>query len=290
MIVALTSRGNSAGCTTIGFPLAFELAKTGKVCVVDLKNNQDYQKLLGIKSTHCIDNLITVMGVDDKFIKLEQHLHKFDSIDVVLGTRIELSNYLLSRSDRIVDLLESLSNIYDYVLIEVPDNLLLDLRKSLAITPIHVLEQNMLLIREYNDVLKSGILDGIIIVNKLDDTVYPSSEVFTQGFPKSNLLFIGFSNKVRELINLTIRNKGKFPNKAGKGTVQFYSVIEQLASIVQRSKPKKKKSEDIDEFFAMFDETLRQEKPAPKKQPTKKVQKKKKNMFGSLFGRKKVSK
>ncbi|MNM46031.1 CobQ/CobB/MinD/ParA nucleotide binding domain protein [compost metagenome] len=239
MIAAVTSKRGGTGSTTIAVLSSICLSKgfKRKVCLVDLQYNSDIYKILGVKRNQGIDGLITSLGFDNKDVKLEEHITNYDGLDVIQGTRVTLSTYLYKRSHNIKLLLDKLEDLYDVVILDMPDGELYEelLENGSSIFPLNVMEQNMLVVLEYQEEMRNGLLPGLVIVNKLDNTIFPEKNLFEKNFLKKSLYFLPYSDKVKNLLNLhTSGNAGKGIKLKNISTTGFYNGINQISSTLNQ--------------------------------------------------------
>ena len=267
MIVSVTSKRGGSGCTTLAITLSLVISKMAKsVCLLELNSSQDYSKLLNLSATKSIDSLITEIGFNSEYTSINNYLYKYDTLDVLLGTRVDMQRYLYNRSERIKDLLEALDEKYDLVVVDITDDKLYEELKDLNVKmfPVHVLEQNMLVAIEYRKDMNTQSLDGVVVVNKLDNSIYPNQSLFSKVFPDSEIVYLPFANSLRNFNNLTIRNKGAVP----LGTLtkeSFYPEIKNLCSKIinisdKFSNAKENESEDLDSFFSNLEPKKKQER------------------------------
>lgn len=267
MIISVTSKRGGVGCTTLAITLSLVMSKMNKsVCLVELNSSQDYSKLLNLNSSKGIDSLITEIGFNSEYTNIDDYLYKYDSLDVLLGTRVDMQRYLYNRSERIKDLLQALDEKYDLVVIDITDEKLYEELRELDVRmyPVHVLEQNMLVAIEYRSDMKKSSLDGLIVVNKLDNDIYPAQKLFSKVFPDTEIVYLPFSNSLRNFNNLTIRNKGSVP-LVSLVKESFYPEIKNLCSKLitlsdNYNSAKKSCTEDLDSFFSNLEPRKKQEK------------------------------
>lgn len=229
MITAVTCRKGGSGVTTLTLSLATVIkSKKIKTVIVDLKNQQDYSKILNIKNRRCIDYLITGLGFNNSTgIELSDGIYDYNGIDVIQGTKTALQGYLYRHVNEVANLLEYLEETYDLVIIDVKDDQLLDKLVDVGVNifKIHVLDQNMLLTSLYQDVMEDSNLQGILVVNKMDKRVYPPAKVYKEVFKGKKITFLPYSPNVAGIINETIRNKGQFPTKILNSEPKYYEGV-----------------------------------------------------------------
>ena len=234
MITAVTCRKGGSGVTTLTLSLATIIkSKQIKTVIVDLKNQQDYSKILNIKNKRCIDYLITGLGFNNSSgIELSDGIYDYNGIDVIQGTKTALQGYLYRHVNEVANLLEYLEEVYDLVIIDVKDDQLLDklIDVGVNIFKIHVLDQNMLLTSLYQDVMEDSNLQGFLVVNKMDKRVYPPAKVYKEVFKGKKITFLPNSPNVAGIINETIRNKGQFPTKILNSEPKYYEGVVNIAN------------------------------------------------------------
>ena len=119
MITVVTSKRGGTGCTSLALVYSILLSKQKrKVCMVDLKSNNDIVKLLKIKTNSSIDNLLSEFGVHNKFSGLEDNICTQGGLDVIPGSVVNMKNYLLTKASKIKDLLLILEGRYDDVILD----------------------------------------------------------------------------------------------------------------------------------------------------------------------------
>jgi cellulose biosynthesis protein BcsQ len=255
MIAAVTSKRGGTGSTTIAVLSSICLNKSfkKKVCLVDLQYNSDIYKILGVKRNQGIDGLITSLGFDNKDVKLEEHITNYDGLDVIQGTRVTLSTYLYKRSHNIKLLLDRLEDLYDVVILDMPDGELYEelTENGARIFPLNVMEQNMLVVLEYQEEMRNGVIPGLVIVNKLDNTIFPEKNLFEKNFLKKSLYFLPYSDKVKNLLNLhTSGNAGKGIKIKNISTTGFYNGINEISKTLNQEinfEKSKKINETLDD-------------------------------------------
>ena len=285
MNIFTTSKRGGSGATTINVITALIAAKQfgKKVCILDLNMKQDYATLFKLDQRKNIDNLITELGIDDEYIKLDDYIYPYDKIGVILGTKLNTQTYLYKRSSKIRDLLTRLNKQYDLVFCDITDGPLYKELVSLGVEfyPINVVEQNMLSMSEYRKVMKDGNLKGAIILNKLDNSVYPDQSVFTKAFPGNKLFLLPYTKNIRNFLNITIRNGGIVPLKDVVKDKPFYMEVQSICKYIANLSDK-----DVKESKPEVDRTsVLDNKPKPSNISLSK-KKKKSNKFSllSIFG------
>lgn len=205
MIVAITSKGGGAGCSTISLVSTIILSKhfNRKCCLVDLRDNNDLVKLIKIRTQASINNLISDFGINNKFTTLEENTVEYNGIDVIPGVTTPVRNYLLKKTTKIKELLQELEKRYDVVVVDISDSELYQtlLSIDLKILPVNVLEQNVLLISKYKEEMSSGFLKGIVVINKLDNKVWPYDSLFKKAFSKDRIFLLPYSPDLRSSVN-----------------------------------------------------------------------------------------
>lgn len=285
MNIFITSKRGGAGATTINVITSLITAKqfNKSVCIVDLNMKQDYSTLFKLDQRKNIDNLITELGIDGEYIKLEDYIYPYDKIGVVLGTKINNQTYLYKRSSQIKDLLDKLNERYELVFCDISDGLLYSDLISLGVDfyPINIVEQNMLSVSEYRKVMKDGNLKGAIILNKLDNSVYPDQSVFMKAFPGNKLFLLPFAKNIRNFLNITIRNGGVVPLKDVAHEKVFYTEILNICKFIATLSDKDLASVkvDVDDDYSILDN-----KPKAKPKVTPKKKQKSKFSFLNIFG------
>lgn len=231
MIISVTSKRGGTGRTSVAIILALNLAKHhGKsVCLVDLKQSNDIIKLLKIKTDATIDKLISPLGFGGEFTKVEDNICTYDAIHILPGTCIQLPTYLYKSSNYVLALLQYLESEYDFVVLDIDDSMLYeDLKsKQLGMYPLHVLDQNMLVVAEYQQDMRTGGLEGLILVNKVNDKVFPGRNEYSRNFDAKSVYFLEESLVVRNTLNRVDRHKGI--NFAAIVKTGFYREVDRIA-------------------------------------------------------------
>lgn len=283
MIVAVTSKRGGTGSTSVALILSLCLHKNNKkkVCLVDLKMNNDIGRLVGIKGRSSIDALITELGFNNDTIQLSDLTYSYSGISVLTGTIVTAQYYLYKRSKQIKNLLDELDRLYDVVVLDMDDGMLYQDLKDIGmnIFPVHVLEQNMLVIKEYQDAIQSGLLPGYVIVNKLDNAIYPEQSQFLKNFRKDSLYFLPYTKELKSMMNSSGKSLKNQLDLKTVGKTQFFQEILNLSQdLAKKAKRVIVERNDLpDDEDSMFAQDIRSSEPdKPKK-------KKKKKSFFSMF-------
>lgn len=289
MLVSVTSKKGGTGATTVALTLATLISKTNlKCCVVDLKSSQDYAKILNLDPSSNLDHLITELGINNEFIKVSDNIHKYGSMDVLLGTVVELNGYLFKKAMRLKELFEYLEDSYDIVLIDMKEDRLSTKLNNLGLTiyPIHVMDQNLLVTSLYQDEMKKE-LHGALVINKVNDSIYPDRKVFQSIYSNKDIFFLPYSNNVGGFLNETIRNGNLATKLLAKDQV-FITEIKKLLNLVLKvNKEYNEKylsfSEDSGSSFKEFLENAdKLQKGTKKPKAANKTVKSKKGIFSFL--------
>lgn len=300
MIVAVTSKGGGPGCTSVSVILSLCLNATQnqKVCLVDLRNSNDIGRLLGIDTTSCIDDVITDLGFDNSFIKLSDVIYEYGGIGVIPGTAVQLNTYLYKLSTYIKNVILALDKLYDIVILDIKEGLLLsDLKsKGLNIFSVNMLEQNILTIFEYQRDMGQNNLDGLVVVNKYSPEVEPYKDNFIKNFNKKRLFFLPNDYLVKSTLNKINPRKGLDLRTLSR--TDYYKEITRLADTIKNYKTYYQESQlktEEEDIEVMISRCLDDKKSSTSKNPQKmknieqrnKPEKKKtrKKRFGFFRGR-----
>lgn len=228
MIVSITSKRGGTGCTTLALTAAVCMTKkfSRKTCLVDLKTGNDIARLLTVKNNYTIDNLITEIGINTEYINVSDSIYNYNGLDVLPGTVVRMPMFLYKRTSKIKDLLSYLDSMYDLVILDIDDGLVYKELKSLGLDtyPVNVIDQNMLSVLEYQYDIRKGTIKGLIVVNKMDNSVYPSRTEFDKNFNKDRLFYVPESNRIKHLMNRVMTDG--FNLKQMSSTEYFKSVFE----------------------------------------------------------------
>ena len=277
MIVAVTSRRGGTGCSTISLVMSSILKShlEQRVCLVDLKDNNDTTKLIRVDTSASINNLISDFGLNNRFTTMEENLINYNGISILPGVKSPIRNYLLKKTTRIKELLLQLEKDFDVVVVDVEDGELYRtlLSAEVNMLAINVLEQNSLVMCEYQEEMASGFLQGVMILNKVDARVWPYESLFRKAFSKDRIFLLPYSAELKSTINhygvkLDLISNTKF----------FEELMEVCKFIKDKTKDYNEKlglgkegELDLSDIFEVF----------PKASTKKKS--KKKGFFSSLF-------
>lgn len=205
MIYAITSKKGGCGRTTVALLTSILTASkvSGSTVLADLSYGNDvYSLLKAHKPNASIDNLISAVGLDPHFVSFEENLVDVQGLFFLPGTQVNQTRYLEKRYTNVKDLLELLHVKFNSVIIDVDYALYEDLVDlGLPITPIHVLEQNILNIQKYQEEMKLGVYDGFYVVNKYNKNVYPDLSFFDRNFKKGSLIVLDNDTELMSSVN-----------------------------------------------------------------------------------------
>ena len=139
--ILLTSSVASEGKSTTNMNLAITVAETGaKVVVVDCDMRRpNVARLLGQKGDIGLSNVL----VNDCTVKSAVHKTKYTNLDVLLAGKIPPNPAELLSSDKMKELVDSLSADYDYIFFDTP--------------PINLVTDAALI---------SSLADGVVLVSR----------------------------------------------------------------------------------------------------------------------------
>lgn len=283
MITAVTSKRGGTGCTSVALVYALLLSKRDrKVCVVDLRTSNDIVKLLKINTSASVDNLLSEFGVHNKFSGLEENILSQGGLDVIPGSVVPMRNYLLTKASRLKDLLLILEGRYNDVILDIEDGDLLEVlsrEEELHFLNINVIDQNMLVISEYQSFMNNNNLQGLLLVNKMDDDIFPQKRLFTEQFPKGKVFFIPSSKKFRDSINREGLNLKSVSNtkvfeSIGKVADVAIPIVDNYNNSIGLD------TEGVDEGLVFEDENGNPINNKPKRRTDRNKEKKKFSLFG----------
>lgn len=205
MIYAITSRKGGCGRTTVALMTSVltALKVKGSTILVDLGYGNDiYSLLKADKPGASLDNLISAIGLDPSYVDFDENLVDINGMFFIPGTQVNQARYLEKRYTNVKDLLELLQVKFNSVILDIDYSLYEDLIDlGLEITPIHVLDQNILNIQKYQDDIKSGIYDGFYVINRYSQNVFPDYSFFDRNFKKGTLVVVDKDDKVLSSFN-----------------------------------------------------------------------------------------
>lgn len=205
MIYAITSKKGGCGRTTVALltSILTALKVNGSTILVDLGYGNDiYSLLKSNKPNASIDNLISAIGLDESFVNFDENLVDVNGMFFLPGTQVNQSRYLEKRYTSVKDLLELLQVKFNSVIIDVDYSLYEDLVDlGLSITPIHVLDQNILNIQKYQEDIKLGLFNGFYVLNKYNKNVFPDYSYFDRNFKQGSLVVLDEDETLISTIN-----------------------------------------------------------------------------------------
>lgn len=205
MIYAITSKKGGCGRTTVALltSILTALKVNGSTILVDLGYGNDiYSLLKSSKPGASIDNLISAIGLDESFVDFDENLIDVNGMFFLPGTQVNQTRYLEKRYTNVKDLLELLHVKFNSVIIDVDYSLYEDLVDlGLPMTPIHVLDQNILNIQKYQEDMKLGIFNGFYVVNKYNKNVFPDFSYFDRNFKQGSLVVLDKDETLTSTIN-----------------------------------------------------------------------------------------
>lgn len=205
MIYAITSRKGGCGRTTIALMTSVltALKVKGSTILVDLGYGNDIYSLLKVdKPDASLDNLISAIGLDPSYVDFDENLVDVNGMFLIPGTQVNQARYLEKRYTNVKDLLELLQVKFNSVILDIDYSLYEDLVDlGLEITPIHVLDQNILNIQKYQDDMRTGVYDGFYVINRYNRNVFPDYSFFDRNFKKGSLIVVDRDEKVLSSFN-----------------------------------------------------------------------------------------
>lgn len=293
MIYAITSRKSGCGRTTVALLTAMLTASkvNGSTILLDLSYGNDiYSVLKADKPNASIDNLISAVGLDPSYIDFDENLVDVGGMFFIPGTSVNQSRYLEKRYLNVKDLLDVVHSKFNSVIIDVDYPLyeeLVDL--GLEITPIHILDQNMLNIEKYQSDIQTGLFTGFYVLNKYREEVFPNFTFFDRNFKQGSLVVIDLDVELTSILNRkTLTFKSIERSKCFEGLDVLSNIISQNITVtgsVYTSHSSSRK-------FSIFDRLLGgnpRRKPNVKKNTKENIKDKTKDK-SNKSGKKKVSK
>ena len=283
MIIAVTSKRGGTGGTTLSLAMSYCLYNHyhRNCCVVDLRNNNDIKKLLQLNTNACVDNLLSEFGVNSKFTTVEENTVKFNGINIIPGVYTVITNYLLKKVNKLKELLIELNNRYDVVILDILDDELLETLVDIGvdILPVNVLDQNRLVIEEYQKDITSGFLKGIMVVNQINESVWPQEKLFRHFFKANTLFILPFSDKLKSTMNMDgIKWSDIVKTEFFNAFIPVCKCVDE--KVEEYNRGKYKENEDL-----TLESILETKSPKSTKPQQKTI--KKKGFFASLFVSKK---
>lgn len=257
MIYAITSRKSGCGRTTIALLTAMLTASkvNGSTILLDLSYGNDiYSVLKANKPNASIDNLISAVGLDPSYIDFDENLIDVNGMFFIPGTSVNQSRYLEKRYLNVKDLLDVVHSKFNSVIIDVDYSLyeeLVDL--GLEITPIHVLDQNMLNVEKYQSDIQTGIFTGFYVLNRYREEVFPNFTFFDRNFKQGSLVVVDLDVELTSILNrknLTLNSIEK--SKCFEGLDVLSNLISQNVTVTNSIYT----SHSASRKFSLFDRFL----------------------------------
>lgn len=205
MIYAITSKKSGCGRTTVALLTAMLTASkvNGSTILLDLSYGNDiYSVLKANKPSASIDNLISAVGLDPTYIDFDENLIDVNGMFFIPGTSVNQSRYLEKRYLNVKDLLDVVHSKFNSVIIDVDYPLyeeLVDL--GMEITPIHVLDQNMLNIEKYQEDIRTGLFTGFYVLNKYREDIFPNFTFFDRNFKQGSIIVMDLDEELTSILN-----------------------------------------------------------------------------------------
>lgn len=229
MFYAVTSKRKGCGRSTLALMSAMMVhnKSKGSTLLVDLGSNNDFCSIFNLKVKASIDNLISAISLKLDDLDLEGNIVHHNGLYILPGTAIKQPRYLEKRCNDIVFLLKELESKFNSIILDVDYTLYGDLVDcGLDITPIHVLEQNMLNVEGYQKDIQSQIFEGYYVVNRYEDDVFPSIDLFKKNFKRDILFSVNLDNNLKSIINRKSLDVGSL-----KGSSSF-SGIDMISDVI----------------------------------------------------------
>lgn len=262
MFYAITSKRKGCGRSTIALTSAMVVHKktNGSTLLVDLGSNNDFCSLMNIKSNASIDNLISAISLQLGDLDLKSNVVLTNGIYILPGTAVKQARYLEKRCNDIVFLLKELESKFNTIILDVDYSLYGDLVDcGLEITPIHILEQNMLNVEGYQKDIQSQIFEGFYVLNSYDETVFPAIDLFEKNFKKNCLIRVNKDGALKSSLNRKSIDMGTIKSSAVfEGISTLADIIAGNLNVIEvefsgnDAKNKKRKSQNITWFSKLF--------------------------------------
>ena len=229
MFYAITSKRSGCGRSTLAILSAMMVynKSKGSTLLVDLGSNNDFCSILNLKTRASIDNLISAISLQLGTLDFENNVLHTGSFYLLPGTAIKQPRYLEKRCNDVVHLLKELETKFNNIILDVDYSLYGDLVDcGLEITPIHVLEQNMLNVEGYQKDIQSQIFEGYYVVNRYEQGVFPSIDLFEKNFKRNSLICVNRDNSLKSSMNKKAISIGTLKGSA------MHSGIDRISDII----------------------------------------------------------
>lgn len=229
MFYAITSKRRGCGRSTLALLSAMNVfnKSKGSTLLVDLGSNNDFCSILNVKTKASIDNLISAISLQLGTLDLESNILHTGSFYLLPGTAIKQPRYLEKRCNDVVHVLKELETKFNNIILDVDYSLYGDLVDcGLEITPIHVLEQNMLNVEGYQKDIQTQIFEGYYVINRYEDGVFPSLDLFQKNFKRNSLICVRIDNSLKSNMNKKALSIGSL-----KGSPMF-SGVDQISDVI----------------------------------------------------------
>lgn len=229
MFYAITSKRRGCGRSTLALLSAMNVfnKSKGSTLLVDLGSNNDFCSILNVKTKASIDNLISAISLQLGTLDLESNILHTGSFYLLPGTAIKQPRYLEKRCNDVVHVLKELETKFNNIILDVDYTLYGDLVDcGLEITPIHVLEQNMLNVEGYQKDIQTQIFEGYYVINRYEDGVFPPLDLFHKNFKRNSIICVKRDNSLKSSMNKKSLSIGSL-----KGSPMF-SGVDQITDVI----------------------------------------------------------
>lgn len=270
MFYAITSKRKGCGRSTLSLLSAMMVHnKTkGSILLVDLGSNNDFCSILKIKSNASIDNLISAISLQLDELDYEGNVLHTGSFYLLPGTAIKQPRYLEKRCNDIVHLLKDLESKFNTIILDVDYTLYGDLVDcGLDITPIHVLEQNMLNVEGYHKDIRNQLFEGFYVVNRYEENVFPTLDLFQKNFQRDRLICVKKDNNIKSSLNRKSMDIGTLKgSECYSGISMMADVISDNINVIEKEFTAKNEVKKVSFFSRLFG---KKDKKSSKKSGTK---------------------
>lgn len=205
MIYAITSKKNGCGRTTVALLTAMltQSKTNGQVILVDLGCGNDLRSILKLGDSRAsLDNLISAISLEKEDIDLESNIIETNGFYLLPGTHVKQARYLEKRYTDLVYLLKEIETKFNSVIIDVDYTLYEELVDGgMEITPVHILDQDMLNVEKYQESIQKQIFEGFYVLNKYDNDIFPQIELFEKNFKQDCLVCVIGDTNLTSVLN-----------------------------------------------------------------------------------------
>lgn len=247
MIYAFTSKKNGCGRTLVAMLSTIVTSDkiSGSTILVDLGYGNDIYSLLKVNKPYAsLDNLITEIGLDSDYINFDDNVVESNGFFFLPGTSVTQTRYLERRYIEIKALLDLICTRFNSVILDIDYALYEDLvGLGLEITPIHVIDQNILNVEKYQHDIQKQIFNGYYVLNNYDSSIFPQYSFFEKNFKQGSVIVVDKDLDFQSILNrrkLTLSAVSK--SKCYKGISMLSAIIAKDTSVLTSKYVSKGKS------------------------------------------------